>query len=252
MLSGLKNHPFGVEAHFDHSIVLSWATRPAALRLLLPPCLEPDVYDGKWGFVAAAFVKTRSLRPVGFPKNMGNDFYLAGYRIFVRYRTANGKRLRGLYILGSETNSRQMQWLGSLFTHYRYQLSDIGCLQNGTHFRVQATTGIDVSVTKAENNIALPAGSPFATWKEARRFAGPLPFTFSWYERRKKVLIVQGLRENWEPIPLEIHSSRVDFISHLGLPELQLANGFIVENIPYQWAKGRTEIWQENEGNLLV
>jgi hypothetical protein len=29
----------------------------------------------------------------------------------------------------------------------------------------------------------------------------------------------------------------------MGIPKAPLANAFIIENVPYHWKKGRTEIW---------
>src|SRR5687768_10512557 len=112
MLSFLKNHPFSVEAFFTSSVVLTYAVDKEELLPLLPECLEPDVFDEKWGFVAFALVQTEALRPKGLPKVVGSNFFLAGYRVFVRYTSERGNRLRGLYILGSQTDSRRMEFFG--------------------------------------------------------------------------------------------------------------------------------------------
>ncbi len=109
MLS-LKNHPFAVEAFFENSLVLTYAVPKEHLQCLIPPCLELDTFEDKWGFVAVALVQTKDLRPKGAPKFMGNDFFLAGFRIFVKFHNNRGKRLRGLYILKSETNKRKMSF----------------------------------------------------------------------------------------------------------------------------------------------
>src|SRR4030095_11180368 len=101
MLSSLRNHPFAVEAFFKSSLVLTFAVNVDEIKKLLPECLEPDNYDNKWGFLAVAMVQTQNLRPKGFPKFMGNNFILVGYRIFTRYTNHAGKNLRGLYILRS-------------------------------------------------------------------------------------------------------------------------------------------------------
>src|SRR5690606_22039277 len=98
----LKNHPFAVDAFFEHSVVLTFAIPKVQLADIIPTCLELDILRNEWAFLAVAIVQTKNLRPAGFPKWMGNDFFLIGYRIFVRYRTLSGKRLRGLYILRSE------------------------------------------------------------------------------------------------------------------------------------------------------
>ena len=118
MMSFLKNHPFAVEAFFESSLVLSYAVPKEELIKLIPSCLEPDTFNDTWGFLAVAIVKTKALRPKGFPAFAGNDFILSGYRAFVRYKTHEGKRLRGLYILGSETDKKKMAFFGNIFTHY--------------------------------------------------------------------------------------------------------------------------------------
>src|SRR5215207_4970968 len=125
MLSFLQNHPFAVEAFFESSLVLTYAVPKAALEHLIPPCLELDTFNDSYAFVAAAMVKTKSLRPKGWPQFMGNDFFLTGYRIFVRYTTNHGKRWRGLYIIRSETDKKKMAFFGNIFTHYKYRTTDI-------------------------------------------------------------------------------------------------------------------------------
>ncbi len=116
MSSFLKDHPFAVDAFFDSSTVLAFAVPKEELQAMIPECLELDTYNDKLGFVAMAMVQTRQLRPKGFPRFMGNDFFLIGFRIFVKYRTSWGKRLRGLYIIKSETNKKKMEALGNIFT----------------------------------------------------------------------------------------------------------------------------------------
>ena len=63
---------------------------------------------------------------------------------------------------------------------------------------------MNVEVNAEKEDIALPTASPFADWKEARRFAGPLPFTFTYNKKTKEVLIIEGVRENWTPRPVEV------------------------------------------------
>jgi uncharacterized protein YqjF (DUF2071 family) len=111
MFSFLKNHPFAVEAFFESSLVFTFAIPKEQIKQLIPECLELDTFNDKWAFIAVAMVQTKELRPKGFPKLLGNDFFLIGYRVFVRYTNKAGKRLRGLYILKSETDKRKMEFL---------------------------------------------------------------------------------------------------------------------------------------------
>lgn len=244
MLPILKDHPFAVEAFFESSVVLTFAVEKEQLQHLIPECLELDTWQDKWAFVAVAMVQTKDLRPAGFPKIFGNDFFLIGYRIFVRYTSTAGKRLRGLFILGSETDQKRMEFLGNLFTHYKYQTTDIKqtSIENS---KVISSVKSDFRIcfSETDQNINLPANSPFADWKEARRFAGPLPFTFTYQPKSKKVLIIEGLRENWIPKPINVFEHHISFIDSLKLKGAVLANAFIIRDIPYRWKKGKIESW---------
>lgn len=241
----LKDHPFGVEAFFNTSLVLTYAVPKREIIHLLPPCLEPDLFHDEWAFMAIAMVDTKQLRPKGFPAWAGNDFILIGCRLFVRYTTREGKRLRGLYILKSETNKQQMAFFGNLFTHYRYTTTDIAFHRNESMISVHSRhSGIDVNVTINQPDIPLPPSSPFTDWKEARRFAGPLPFTFTYNAVTKEVLIIEGVRENWTPRPATVNKAHIDFVAQQHLKGVVLANAFYIEHIPYYWKKGRKEIWQ--------
>jgi Uncharacterized conserved protein (COG2071) len=244
MLSFLKNHPFAVEAFFESSVVLAFALPKAQLQSLIPPCLTLDTYNDQWAFVAVALVQTTALRPKGFPRFMGNNFFLAGYRIFVRYTNKAGKRLRGLYILGSVTDKKKMEWLGNTFTQYRYTTADFSHTTGEGITTIQSMASqLHIRFADREQDVPLPAGSPFPDWAAARRFAGPLPFTFSYNPAGQRVTIIEGVREQWTPQPISILSYQIGFLDQLGLQDAILANAFIVRNIPYHWKKGKTEPW---------
>ncbi len=247
-------HPFAVEAHFNHSLVLAYAVPKSDLASRLPPYLEVDSYDGTTGFLAAAFVDTRGLRPRGFPRCLGRDFVLAGYRIFVRYRDLRGRRLRGLYILRSETNSIGMQVLGSVFTEYKYHFVPLIFRTSPHTIEVYAPQRLEViaSISEPPEAVPLPEGSPFSSWKEARRFSGPLPFTFSYDPLRQEMLIVEGVRNQWHPRPVAVSKARVDALAELGFPQAQLANAFVVSDIPYMWRAGYVETPSVSKGREVI
>ncbi len=45
---------------------------------------------------------------------------------------------------------------------------------------------LDIEVRFGSNELNFPAKSIFKNWQEARRFAGPLPFTFSYSKSSEK------------------------------------------------------------------
>lgn len=243
MLSWLKTHPFAVEAFFTRSLVLTFAAPAAEVQALLPAPLVADTWQDKWAFLAVALVQTRALRPQGFPAFLGQDFCLVGYRAFVRYVTPTGKRLRGLYILRSETDRRRMVLLGNAFTHYGYAHVDLSLSDTpGGGLAAASRRGnFDLAVGAPGAAVALPAGSPFVNWAEARRFAGPLPFTFA--VEGQQIITVEGVREHWQLQAVAVARAHVGFLEALPLSQLVLANAFLLRDVPYSWKKGRTELW---------
>jgi uncharacterized membrane protein YphA (DoxX/SURF4 family) len=246
--SFLQNHPFAVEAFFDSSLVLTFAVPKEELENLIPECLQLDVFKDKYAFIAVAMVQTKDLRPKGLPSWVGNDFFLIGYRIFVRYTNQKGKNLRGLYILKSETDKKKMEFLGNIFTHYQYTTTNITQKSEDNFSEIKSIkSDFYVKITnKGEEveKVNLPENSPFADWKEARRFAGPLPFTFTYLADKKQVLIIEGVRENWTPAPINVEDYHFSFLKNLSIKNPVLANAFIIKNIPYYWKKGKIEKWK--------
>ncbi|HWK99287.1 MAG TPA: DUF2071 domain-containing protein, partial [Parapedobacter sp.] len=210
----------------------------------IPECVELDLLRNEWAFIAIAMVQTKNLRPASFPEWMGNDFFLIGYRIFVRYRSPSGKRLRGLYILRSETDSSKMTSLGNIFTHYTYSTTDINLVVDDKSRTIHShKSALEISVAYAPEHVPLPSDSPFADWKEARKFAGPMPYTFGYDKTKKEVVIVEGVRRGWNPAPVMVNSYSVGFLDRLNLSDAVLASAFEVSNIHYHWKKGSVEKW---------
>jgi hypothetical protein len=244
MFQFLKNHPFGVEAFFESSTVLTFAVPKKQLQELIPGCLELDTFNDTWAFIAIAMVQTKALRPVGFPAFFGNDFFLIGYRIFVRYKNNAGKSLRGLYIIKSETDMQKMEYLGNIFTQYKYTTTDIfQSTKNGLLTIQSKKSKFNVLIDKNIEKPNLPQHSPFIDWRDARRFAGPLPFTFTYNLQNKTVLIIEGVRQNWIPKPIQVEGYSFNFLQEINLSNAVLANAFVIENIPYSWKKGKVEKW---------
>lgn len=231
-------------AHFERVVAVSFAFPQDLLRPLVPRGLDLDIYEGL-GFVTVALVWTRNLRPAGFPAFLGRDFFLAGYRVFTRMRDASGRNLRGLRILRSETDKRGMVFLGNLMTAYNYRQVDVQLDRNAAETRVRTSLRggemtLDIRFDADSPDATLPDGSPFADWRTARRFAGPMPFTFS-PEPDGRLVVIEGRRTDWVPRPVAVKDWSVGLFNEAPLNGATpvLANAFAVENIDYRWSKGR-------------
>jgi uncharacterized protein YqjF (DUF2071 family) len=243
MLPLLQRHPIPISAFFSHSLVLTYAVQPEIVEPMLPRGLVLDTYRG-YAFVAIALVQTKRLRPSFLPSAMGGDFFLSGYRIFTRL--AGGESKRGLRILRSDTDSQWMVRAGNLLTHYNYRLCRAAIEERGgeTRWTVEtprAEADLEVVARESCEAAPLPDGSPFATVAEARRFAGPLPYTFDYEEATDSIIGIRAMRQEWNPQPIAVEVRRNTFLERgpfcRSVPIL--ANAFHVRDVPYQWLRGR-------------
>src|SRR5205814_9620229 len=97
-----------------------------------------------------------------------------------------------------------------------------------------AKADLDIFEHDDSASVALPAGSPFATLHDARRFAGPLPITYGYDAATKSLVSVRGVRTHWEPRPVSVEVRRNTFVPRGAV----LANAFSVRNVPYRWTRG--------------
>lgn len=235
-LRALRRHPFAVEAHFDFSLVLAYALPAPALEPLLAPGLELDRVSDL-GLLAVAMVQTRDLRPAGWPRVLGRNFFLTGYRVFARLR--DRPSIRGLRILRSDADSRLMTWSGNIFTRYGYQLCRTRASRIDHALSVTVQGPVPLRVTaNLRPATSPPEGSPFLNLDEARRYAGPLPNTFGWEPETRSLIIVGSSRAGWEPVPVTVDVSQVAFLDRFSEFNPRLANAFYVEDVDYCWKRG--------------
>ena len=244
MMYRLQRHAFAIKAHLAASLVLAYALPAKVLEPLLAPGLTLDTF-GEYGFLAVALVETRSLRPAFLPPAFGLDFFLAGYRIFTRYQTPAGRSLRGLRILRSDTNRYSMKLFGNLLTHYGYERSRCSVRRSPGSYtvEVQSPTGTADLSLEADLSTEMsspPHGSPFSDLREARKFAGPLPFTFDYERQTHSILRVEGVRQAWKPRPVAVKVHRNTFLEQEPFRSAGavLANAFYLEDVPYAWKPG--------------
>jgi hypothetical protein len=102
-----------------------------------------------------------------------------------------------------------MYCVGNVFTHYKYSVCQAVCNNDGLELRIAIKTAdgqADLTVRAQLNSrpASLPEGSPFADLHAARRFAGPLPYTFDYEPQTRSIIAVRGMRERWKPEPIDV------------------------------------------------
>lgn len=231
-------HCIPIAAHFDWALAVTMSAPAAELAPRVAPGLRLDDFEGQ-GFLAVACVKTRRLRPAFLPAFVGTDFFLVGYRIFVRYKSPRGRSYRGLQILRSETDRRLMVLGGRILTHYGYRHAAVEVNREPERLRVSTSSGLTVDVRL--DLPELPQGSVFENQKQARRYAGPMPHTFASEDGGRSVLRVEGVRRHWDPKPVMPVDVSAPFLADL-LPDSPVpASAFLVEHVDYRWKSGVRE-----------
>jgi hypothetical protein len=132
---------------------------------------------------------------------------------------------------------------GNLLTHYNYHRCHAVVDESAERLRVAVTTpdsigSLDVSADLM--NATLPAGSPFSTVREARRFAGPLPFTFDYERESNAIIAIRATRTAWRPALVAADVRRIAFFDQPifdGCTPI-LAAAFHVKDIDYRWERG--------------
>ena len=235
----LKRHPFAIEARFEKVVAVSFAFPEEVVASLLPEGLRVDAYQGL-GFVTVAMVWTKGLRPAVFPKFLGRDFFLAGYRVFARLDDGK-RRLRGLKILRSETDRSSMVVLGNLMTGYNYRRVRVETDETGVRCLSQdGSVSLDIRFRRCGDDAGLPDGSPFPDWRTARRFAGPNAVHFQ-SGKGRHLHRGRGDEGQLEAAAGGGEGMEGRALSTRGFPREKpiLANAFIVGEVAYRWEKGR-------------
>lgn len=238
-LASIKYHPFKMKALFRYCYIFTFSIPIKKAESFLHKGLKADSFNGEHAFYTIAIVDTKNLRPAFFPKFLGGSFVLIGHRIFVRLKAKTGKVYRGLQILKSETDSLRMKIIGNFFTHYNYEKSNIQFIRNLSSLEIiNKDSGFKVKIDNSSKEPKLPKESPFISLKEAKKFAGPMPFTFSHLVGDNKLLTVEGKRQTWQVNPIAVQSLTMPDFALEHFPEAKLASAFKIENVDYNWQKG--------------
>ena len=231
--------PFPVKAWFDFFVVLFFSIDKDNTLKLIPTPLALDTHNDKALF-AVAIVNTKQFRPAFLPKWMGMDFNLVGYRFLTTWQTPEGKQIRGLKIIKSQTNQKFMKILGDKLTQYQFNYNPIQVKTEDSLVTIEGNgINIKLKIHEEPSLTPLPQNSIFENWTYARKFAGPLLYTFEVNEFKKQLTITEGTRKNWTPKPIEVISFDLDFLKEEKIKNLNpiLSAAFMVRNIPYSWKK---------------
>lgn len=137
-----------------------------------------------------------------------------------------------------------MVWMGNALTRYGYRPAQIlvhrtGCMREINVQTRASEADLRLTADFGTDCPALPAGSPFKDEGDARRYSGPLPYTFSHERETNSMVIIQAVRRGWRPRAVAVDLHEATFFrqpSFAGVTPV-LASAFCVENVPYRWER---------------
>ena len=137
-----------------------------------------------------------------------------------------------------------MVWVGNLLTHYKYRKASVVLREGREMLDIEIKTpgaeaDLRVIADLASRPAPLPNGSPFRVARDARKFAGPLPFTFDYEKETNSIVVIEGVRRDWNPQPINVEVRQNTFFDQVPFKQTSpiLANAFHLENIPYLWKR---------------
>lgn len=131
-------------------------------------------------------------------------------------------------------------------THYGYAKSRITTRATSDALAISIKThngaaDLDLVADLSHSPDRLPDNSLFPDWRQARLYAGPLPFSYE--PETHSIVLVEGRRQDWIPQPVAVDVKRATFFDTSPFSQTRptLANAFIVRDVPHHWNRGYCE-----------
>lgn len=229
-----RNGRLAITSTFFTNTILMYSCEPDDLQRFLCPGINVDVIGGR-GHLAVAFVDQRDFRPRGLPHQAGSDFFMVEHLAFVTYESSDGRRMRGLYLLQSDTPST-LACIGSrIFSHYRFRKIDLTVNETGNTRRfTSAKAGIDVT-------IALDAHNEGEVWADYKQLSKPRSFNFQYLKRSNATLVIRGVLKGWKPRPATVLKADIAAVDEMGIAFDGPPKAIEVDDVEYSWRNSRID-----------
>ena len=237
--------PFAANTTWAEAICVNVRVEPDALRPLVPPPFELDLYRGS-AFVSLTASRLKDFGVGRIPDALRMNFYQATYRAHVTFSDFRGHKRRGCYFVRAETNSPLMNltanWLPEFKAH-RCSTSSILIARHGERLLLTVDSQNDAAgkvvlvLDDAHALEAMPATSVFPSIQEAYDFVVDFYEAFSYDADRGEVLVLQIDRGDWNIRLLDPIDHYFGFFAHGPFPpgKTQLDSVFYFRDTPYRW-----------------
>jgi hypothetical protein len=237
--------PFAANATWAEAVCVNIRVRPEALRPLIPPHFELDLYDG-WAWVSLTASRLKDFGVDYVPDALRMNFYQATYRAHVTFTDFRGRTMRGCYFVRSETNSATMSLTANLLPEFKaHQCATYPILmaRQGEHLLLSVDTGDDPAgkvvllLDVARPLAQMPARSKFPTVAAARELIVDFYDAFSYDPDTNEVFILGIERGDWQIEICEPVACYLGYAAAGPFPPgtAELDSVFYFRNTPYRW-----------------
>jgi uncharacterized protein YqjF (DUF2071 family) len=236
MPAWLPKHPIPMKTVFRNCFLANFAIEPETMQRLLPPPLEPDVYEGK-AFLSIVIADMERMRPAFLPAVCGVNYTQVVYRAVIR---CQGER--GVHFLRSDADNRWMCLLGNGLTFFHFHFSrtrwqqEGGCIQFDLTSPFRHHADIHATYEVYPTLRQMPSTSRFRSLAEAQEFLVELYAAYaSDASGISRVRIKRGV---WNiEIVQDIERDYAFMNGSRMFPKgtASLDSVFYVRNLPYRW-----------------
>jgi hypothetical protein len=176
------------------------------------------------------------MRPKYVPQPLGVSYWHVGYRLYVRYPTASGDEIQGLYFVRSDCDNTLMSIAGNVMTDFNFHIAPVhvdGVAGSRTRIEIASPDSPATAIVRTESPLSLPPHSAFDHLEQAARFLKYKPFGIS-VDRHETGNIVRIVRDEhaWRARLVEVETAQWSFFADKNVrPEIC----YEVDPIEYQW-----------------
>lgn len=214
-----------------------YGTNEQSVRYLLPSGFEPRTKNGN-AFWNVFFAHMNQMRPAGLPVWCGIDSWLIIYSIYVSTRVEASGIVNGLYVMGTQAESKFVSKIQSVLPNLNVQPAEIDLELQGWLLNLKIKTE-SLNVLEIDSNVA-------ANRFESSNF-GALDESFDFFKYRSRFLASTGDFVEFSELTDQRQRRIVDvrgewnFLSKINQNPVKLELATRLEPASFYWVSGKRE-----------
>ena len=229
-----------IEGIIRRRILLNYRISPDVVQAVLPKNFRPKLAGGH-AIGGICLIRLETIRPKGFPRQLGISSENAAHRIAVEWKDETGNQREGVFVPRRDTDSRLNALAGGRIfpgVHHRSRFT-VGDRDGRISLRVIAGDMehplVDLQVEETDE---FPATSIFEGLQASSRFfeAGCIG-----YSSRPGSCILDGLLlevKDWRVSALKVNEVRSAYFDDRALfppGSIELDHALLMRDIPHEW-----------------